>query len=159
MRLNVADLYYIPNFQFDNGNNRDKYLIVLTDSVNDRLLLTLPTSIGRVPDHLENNQAGCISCDKSQFNCYRFLQGEVVTDGAPQFFFPLDTHLYGEWIGDWSANALQMDYSVNGVDYEFMGQIKKEIFKAILVCFLESSKVKRKFKPRLQKILDSLSNH
>jgi len=153
MRLNVADLYYIPNFQFDNGNIRDKYLIVLTDSVNDRLLLTLPTS---VPGHLEKNQSGCISCENSQFNCYRFLQGEVVTDEATQFFFPLDTHLYGEWIGDWSANALQLDYNVDGVDYEFKGQIKKEIFENILLCFIGSSKVKRKFKPRLQKILDSL---
>lgn len=157
MKLSAADIYYIPNFEFQNGEHRDKYLIVLTEGKDDRLLLTLPTSIGRIPEHLEKGQQGCINCDRSQFNCYRFLKGQDVTDGESPFSFAKDTHLYGEWIADWSASSLKLDYNVEGVDYEYIGALKSELFKEILHCFIHSFKVKRKFKPRLQTLLDSMT--
>jgi len=89
----------------------------LTQNQDNTIVLSLPTSKGRVPDHLENGQFGCINCDTSLFNCYRFLNGIDITDSNPSFNFPLDTFLYGEWIQDWSSETLKMDYSVEDVDY------------------------------------------
>ncbi len=156
MKLEFSDLYYIPNFKFPNGNTRDKYLLVLTNSDNaQKLLLTLPTKIGRVPSHLEKGQFGCINCDQSHFNCFRFLKNINVTS-PPGFSFPLDTYVYGEWIQYWDTKSLKMDYSVEGIDYEYIGKIKADIIKDILRCFVGSVKVKRKYKTMFQEMLGNL---
>ncbi|WP_297333342.1 hypothetical protein [Flavobacterium sp.] len=156
MKLEISDLYYIPNFQFNNGSNRDKYLLVLSEEGNNKILLSLPTSKGRVPDHLENMQRGCINCDKSYFNCYRFLNGDEVTEGTTPFCFPLDTYVYGEWIQDWDSQSLKLDYSIDGIDFEFKGKLKGDLLKDILRCFIKSIKVKRKFKKVFEKTLQTL---
>lgn len=156
MKLEFADLYYIPNFQFPNGGTRNKYLVVLTDTHENKLLLSLPTKVGRVPDHLENGQSGCINCDKSQFNCYRFLKNHEVTEDEPPFAFPLDTFIYGEWIQDWNSTTLKMDYAVESVDYIFKGKLKKELIKDIILCFTNSTKVKMKYKKIFKELYQQL---
>jgi hypothetical protein len=93
MKLELADLYYIPNFHFASGSTKDKYLLVLTRNNNNTIVLSLPTSKGRVPAHLENGQFGCINCDASLFNCYRFLNGVDITEDRPSFSFLL-THFF-----------------------------------------------------------------
>lgn len=155
MKLDFADLYYIPNFQFSNGATRDKYLLVLTEDDNDKLLLSLPTSIGRVPSHLEQGQFGCINCNTSQFNCYRFLSDVEVCDTS--FSFPLDTYVYGEWIQDWSLSALRMDYAVDGVDYFYKGKLNHDLILDLINCFINSSKVKKKYKSILNDLYIKLT--
>lgn len=156
MKLDFSDLYYIHNFRFADGSTKNKYLIVLSDADESQtLLLNLPTSIGRVPAHLESGQFGCINCDKSMFNCFRFLANIEVTDN-PANFFPRDTFIYGEWIQSLDSNALKMNYPIDGIDYEYMGKIKPQILKDILECFVNSIKVKRVFKKEFLEIIQKI---
>ena len=157
MKLEFSDLYYIPNFKFTDGSTKNKYLLVLSNSDSDsKLILSLPTSIGRVPDHLENGQSGCINCNKSHFNCYRFSQNITITENPPSEF-PRDTYVYGEWIQNWNSKSLRMDYSIEDVDYNYLGKLKNEYIIDLLKCFICSIKVKRKFKKVFSFILENLN--
>ncbi len=157
MKLEFADLYYIHNFKFPDGNTRNKYLLVLSNNNSEnKLILSLPSSIGRVPDHLENGQFGCINCDKSHFNCYRFSQNVIVTENGI-FGFPKDTYVYGEWIQNWNSKSLKMDYNVEGVDYDYLGKIKNEYIIDLLKCFISSIKVRKKFQRSFSSILENLN--
>ena len=157
MNLDFSDLYYIYNFKFSDGSTKNKYLLVLSDSDSEnKIILSLPTSIGRVPDHLEKGQSGCINCDKSHFNCYRILKDVIVTKKSG-YTFPRDTYIYGEWIQNWNTTTLKLDYSVEGIDFEYLGKVKTNHLKDILECFVSSIKVKRKYKKIFLSILEKLS--
>lgn len=156
MNLEFSDLYFIYNFKFSDSSTKNKYLLVLsTPDYENKIILSLPTSIGRVPNHLEKGQFGCINCDESHFNCFRFLKNIKVTNN-PSFEFPLDTYIYGEWLQEWNHKSLKMDYSVEGVDYDFLGKLNDTYLKELLECFLNSTKVKRKYKKVFASMLNTI---
>lgn len=54
--------------------------------------------------------------------------------------------LYGNWLDDFEVSVLEASYSIEGVDYEIIGELtEKELF-SIITCFANSSTVKRKYR-------------
>jgi len=115
-------------------------LKVIDDSA---ILASLPSS----QNHLPINQPithGCLEIPDICINCYIFKANQSITKGG--WSFALDTMLYGNWLDDYSLEILNASYSIEGVDYEIIGELTELELQKVISCFAFSSSVKRKYK-------------
>jgi hypothetical protein len=146
-------LYFDP-FYFKNGNTaKPKYFIVLHNDHSHAVLACLPTRKDHVPSNITLTH-GCINADELNFNCYHFQAGVQIATNS-DFSFSEPTFVYGSQVDTYELSLLQETYQVEGVEYEIVGTMKKDEFKKLIECFVNSASVKRKFKGVLQKALDS----
>lgn len=54
--------------------------------------------------------------------------------------------LYGNWLDDFEVKVLETNYSIEGVDYDIVGELTEQELKNIIQCFASSSTVKRKYR-------------
>lgn len=140
-------LYFTP-FYFPNGNkSKNKYFIVISTSGDDLILASLPTSQDHIPNHIQKIH-GCLNDDKSQFNCYFFEKGKIVS-GCGTFCFPLDTYVYGEQVDIMSYSLLNSLYKIEGIDYLKRGKLSEKEFNELKRCLVNSATVKRRIKKLL----------
>jgi hypothetical protein len=73
-------------------------------------------------------------------------------NGSPPNF-PLDTYVYGEQVDTMNYSLLTEIYKVENKDYIKLGRLSENEFNALRECLIKSSKVKRKIKKLLSKII------
>jgi len=140
-------LIYFDPFYFKNGDeSKPKYFLVLKVIDNNVILASLPSS----KIHLPATQPvihGCLEIPESCINCYIFEANKPITKCG--WSFQLHTILYGQWLDDFSLEALNAKYQIEGVDYEIIGELTDTELKNVIYCFANSSSVKRKYKKLL----------
>lgn len=136
-------LIYFDPFYFKNGESKRKYFLVLKTYGHHTILASLPSSIFHLPQSAQHVY-GCIEMPEICVSCYAFKAGVPVTEDG--WCFPVNTFLYGQWIDEFDIQVLSKNHNINNVDYEIIGEIKKEELQKIIDCFATSNNVKRKFK-------------
>jgi len=134
------------HFILNGDNSKPKYFLVLKVINNSTILASLPSSKNHLPTG-HKIVHGCLEIPEAYINCYIFEASKPVTKDGWSFQF--DTMLYGNWIDDFSIERLNSTYSINGVDYEIVGELKDSELAEIIKCFSTSSTVKRKYKKLL----------
>jgi hypothetical protein len=143
-----GNLYYFKPFYFSEGNSKPKYFLTLYSDTQSVIVASLPSSVDYVPTHIEKKH-GCLNDLQSDFNAYYCeMDVEITVNG---WSFPTHTYLYGLWVNLYNLKDLEENYQVEGVDYEFIGRIKKQEFKAIINCFLSARTIKNKVRKLLIK--------
>ena len=128
-------LYFVP-FYFKNGNAaKPKYFIVLHNDGVNTVLASLPTRADHVPSTLEIKH-GCLNLDEANFNCYHFEANKVIATNG--WGFKLPTFVYGSQIDNYELSILKDDYQLESAEYEIIGMLKREEFKKLIDCFLNS---------------------
>ncbi len=107
------------------------------------ILASLPSSQVHLPA-AQPLEHGCIEQPENGINCYIIEPDRPITQNG--WSFPLLTILYGHWLDDYAIHQLSARYSIEGVDYEIVGDLLPEELEHILDCFRNSSVVKRKYK-------------
>jgi len=114
-----------------------------SNSSDDFLLASLPSSIDKVPASLEG-QHGCLEVPDWGFNCF-LIQPRLLITECETFSFTKNTHLYGENLDTYSEDYFSQ-YSLEDSDFQIKGIIKETLFSKVIDCFVNSSRVKRKYK-------------
>ena len=136
-------LIYFDPFYFKNGGSDPKFFLVLKIIDNNAILATLPSSKVHLPA-AQKIEHGCLDIPEGGINCYIFEAHQPITKCG--WSFELHTFLYGMWLDDFSIETLQATHSIEGVDYEIIGELKDEELQAVIQCFRNSATVKRKYK-------------
>ena len=136
-------IYYFKPFYFTDGTSKTKYFLSLYADGETVVVASLPSSVDYVPNHLEKKH-GCLNDLPSDFNAYYCSPEIAVTTN--NWSFPTHTYLYSLWVNAFSLKDLEATYQVEGVDYEIIGQLKKEELSAIIKCFLKARTIKNKVK-------------
>jgi hypothetical protein len=150
MYLPGSIIYFTP-FYFTNGKTapKNKYFIVLCHEKEELIVASLPSSQDYVPAYAEKEH-GCIDIPEGGFNCYHFSPSRVITTDG--FSFSVPTYMYANWIDTYPLTIFKDIYVVEGVDYEIIGRLTSEEFKAIIECFTYASSTKRKYKQILKSV-------
>lgn len=136
-------LLFFDPFYFKNGDSKPKYFLVIKVVDNQVILASLPSSKVHLPSH-QVLKHGCLEIPDSRINCYIFEAKRPVTKCG--WYFPLNTFLYGMWLDEFSIEILTANHSIEGVDYEIIGELTEQELKNVVECFRNSASVKRKFK-------------
>lgn len=145
----AGQIVYFNEFYFKNENTaKPKYFIILANINDEVIIASLPTRTNHASSLIDKSH-GCVNIDDRCFNAYVFEANRTVTTNG--FSFPFTTFLYGDEIEDYEISILLDVYSIEGVDYDIIGQLLPEKFNAIISCVCHSSSVKRKIKRLLNK--------
>jgi len=129
-------------FYFKNGHPaKTKYFVVLKNLENQTILASLPTSKDFIPEDIVIEK-GCVDFPEINVNCFVISSKESITDCNKHF--PRTTFIYGYQIDLYDWNYLNNHYKIEGVDFEFFGKMKQEIFEDLIHCLKNSSSVKYK---------------
>jgi hypothetical protein len=138
---------YIPPFYFKNGNtSKNKYFIVLKLVDNQIVIASLPTRTNKAPTLLQSVH-GCNNDTERCFNCYAYEAEKVITDNG--FAFPINTYVYGNEVEDYLLQTLELNYKIEGVDYEIMGKLTNEEYNNLCACLKQSTSIRRGIKKYL----------
>lgn len=136
-------LIFFDPFFFKDGDSRPKYFLVIKVVDDNVILASLPSSKVHLPASQPIHH-GCLDVADSGINCYIFEANLPVTKCG--WCFELNTFLYGMWLEDYSIDVLNGKYSIEGVDYEIIGELTDEELHNVIHCFRNSSSVKRRYK-------------
>jgi hypothetical protein len=136
-------IFRFDPFHFNSGGSKSKYFLVLKVIEGQVILACLPSSKVHLPAS-QTLSHGCLDQPENGINCYIIEANRPITQNG--WAFPLTTILYGMWLEDFSVIQLQERYSIEGVDYETIGDLVPEELNQILQCFGNSTQVKRKYK-------------
>ncbi|MDO8930231.1 MAG: hypothetical protein Q7W54_14755, partial [Bacteroidota bacterium] len=139
-----GNILYFKPFVFPNGDlPKNKYFIILQTIGSNVLIASLPTSKDFIP-HLVQKKHGCIDVPQYQVNCYCFQPGKIVTKN--NFSFPVETFVYGYQVDQFDKTKFDSLYVVDGVDYEIIGELKKDEYLSLINCIKNSASVSRKIR-------------
>ena len=136
-------LIYFDPFYFKDGGSKPKYFLVIKLVNENVVLASLPSSKVHLPAD-QSIQHGCLEVPDSGINCYVFEANRPVTKDG--WSFELHTFLYGMWLDDYPIDVLKANHSIQGVDYDIIGELSDDELRRVIDCFLNSSSVKRKYK-------------
>jgi hypothetical protein len=136
-------LIYFNPFYFKDGGDKPKYFLVIKVINENVILASLPSSKVHLPSALPIEH-GCLDVPDSGINCYIFTAKRPITKSGWSFEF--NTFLYGLWLDEFNLEILKANHSIEGVDYEIVGELTEEELENIIDCFRNSSSVKRKYK-------------
>jgi hypothetical protein len=140
-------LIYFDPFHFKDGSQpKPKYFLVLKVVGDNVILASLPSSVNHLPS-TQPLHHGCLEIPDACINCYIFEAGRPITTAG--WSFPLNTMLYGNWIDDFEVSILETNYSIQGVDFEIIGELTAQELKGVTDCFATSATVKRKYRRML----------
>lgn len=140
-------ILYISPFYFKNGNtSKNKYFIVLKIVDNQIVIASLPTRSNKAPSLIQHEH-GCNNDTERCFNCYAFLASRPITDNG--FSFPVNTYIYGKEVEDYSLQILQLNYRIEGIDYEIMGTLTSQEYDDVCNCLKQSTSIRRGIKKYL----------
>ncbi len=151
MNFPVGTVIYFTPFYFPNGKSapKNKYFIVLGHMDEQWVAASLPSSVDRVPDGMEQEH-GCLHLPKAMFSAYIFEADKPVTNGG--WGFPLTTYIYTAWVEAFDKRIFSEVYTVADVDYTVMGRLTKEEYTALVQCALTSGDLKGRFRNILKKV-------
>jgi hypothetical protein len=136
-------LIFFDPFYFKEGGSKPKYFLVIKVFDDNVVLASLPSSKVHLPATQTINH-GCLEIPDMGINCYIFEANHPVTKDG--WSFNLDTFLYGMWLDDFNIEVLKSNHSIEGVDYEIIGELNNEELQNVIKCFKNSASVKRKYK-------------
>lgn len=136
-------LIYFDPFHFKDGSSSPKFFLVLKVYNGNAILASLPSSKFHLPQNQEIKH-GCLEIKDACISCYIFMANSPVTKDG--WSFELNTFLYGQWIDEFIIQDLSSKYSLEGIDYDIIGELRDDELKKIIDCFLNSNVVKRKYK-------------
>jgi hypothetical protein len=140
-------ILYISPFYFKNGNtSKNKYFIVLKIVDRQLVIASLPTRSNKAPALIQTEH-GCNNDSERCFNCYAFQAGRPIAENG--FSFPINTFVYGNEVEDYSLETLQLNYRIEGVDYEIMGSLTKKEYADLCACLKQSTSIRRGIKKHL----------
>ena len=84
------------------------------------VLAGLPSSKVHLPASQDLSH-GCLDKPENGINCYIMEANRPVTQNG--WAFPLTTIIYGMWLDDFLIPQLNERYSIEGVDYEIVGDL------------------------------------
>ncbi|HVX50487.1 MAG TPA: hypothetical protein VHB48_10025 [Chitinophagaceae bacterium] len=87
---------------------------------NNIILASLPSSQSHLPQK-QVIQHGCLEIPETCITCYIFEAGRPVTQAG--WAFELHTFLHGHWLNDYTLEMMQLNYVIEGVDYEITGDL------------------------------------
>lgn len=126
-------------FYFKNGAPRKpKYFVILKHIGETLMMVSLPTSKDHIPSEITLQQ-GCVNDLERGVNAYVFNKGCQVTES---FAFPRRTFIYAEQVDEYGMTYLD---AMNSKVVE-LGQIKSDLFNAIIDCLKGSKTLKRKYR-------------
>lgn len=140
-------ILHIPNYEFDNGERKNKFFLLLKETDNTQLIVSLPSSQEYFPTGTKVTH-GCIELEKAQQTTYCFIANTSICSDT-LFSFSKDTFLHGCWINSINKLSFFQRYSVENVHYEVKGVLSKSELNAVIQCFKNSCIVKNKFKKLL----------
>ena len=136
-------IFFDPFFFKDGSASKPKYFLVLKVFNESVILASLPSSQSHLPIN-QKIEHGCLEISESGINCYVFEANRPITKNGWSFKF--DTFLHGLWLDDFNIAELKANYSIEGVDYQIVGELTDEELNSVINCFKNSSSVKRKYK-------------
>lgn len=139
-------LIFFDPFYFKDGGSKRKYFLVLKTVDDNVILATLPSSQAHLPSGLTFHH-GCLEIQNIGVNCYIFEANRPITKCGWSFEF--NTFCYGPWLDDFNITVLHAYHSIEGVDYEVIGELTNEELQQIIECFRNSPSVKRKYRRML----------
>ncbi len=145
--LTAGNVIYFAPFYFKNGEPaKNKYFIILRNIDDKIIIATLPTSSNKAPSLIEIVH-GCIDNQERCFNCYIFQEKKPVCTN--EFYFELNTYVYGNDVENYEAANLNKNHAIEGVDYEIMGKLKDNEYNDLYKCIKTSKSVKQRIKKLL----------
>lgn len=146
--MDEGTVLYIYNYEFEDGDTKNKYFLFLKEIDGNQLIVSLPSSIEYFPTGTTINH-GCIELPQAQQTTYCFKSG-ITLDANANFSFPEDTYLHGCWLKDNISKTLFFQtYPIKGIHYEIKGVLEEQELSAVIDCFKQSSSVKRRIKKLL----------
>ncbi|MCO6147526.1 hypothetical protein [Flavobacterium sp. NRK1] len=142
--MGEGTLLHIPNYEFENGERKNKFFLIIREIEHVQLIVSLPSSIEYLPSDIEIVH-GCIELEKAQQTTYCFKAERVIASNTA-FSFKKDTYLHGCWLHGIDKTAFFQKYSVENLHYEIKGVIDQHELNAIKKCFKNSCVVKNKYK-------------
>ncbi len=140
-------ILYISPFYFKNGNtSKNKYFIVLKVIANQIVIASLPTRSNKAPSLIQSEH-GCNNDTERCFNCYAYQANRIITNNG--FSFPINTYVYGNEVEDYSLQTLNLNYRIEGVDYEIMGTLTNQEYADLCACLRQSTSIRRGIKKYL----------
>lgn len=136
-------LIFFDPFYFKDGGSKPKYFLVIKVIEENIILASLPSSKVHLPAN-QHIRHGCLEVQDSGINCYIFEANNPITKCG--WSFQLNTFLYGMWLDDFNIEVLKENNSIEGVDYEIIGELTDKELQNVIDCFRNSSSVKRKYK-------------
>lgn len=136
-------LYFTP-FYFKNGQSspKPKYFVVLKVINGNTILASLPTRKDHIPVKNEV-ESGCVELSDIGLNCFVISPKVAITECNKYFDFP--TYIYGHQLDTYELKLMNSVYRIEGSDYEVFGQMKKDVFSALVKCLKNSNSVKQKY--------------
>jgi hypothetical protein len=147
----VGTIIYFTPFYFTNGKSapKNKYFIVLGHTDEQWVVASLPSSVDRVPESIDQVH-GCLNLPEAMFSVYIFEAGKPVTSNG--WGFPLTTYIYTVWVEAFDKRIFTEVYSVENVDYQIIGRLTKTEFSALVQCALSSGDLKSRHRKVLMKV-------
>lgn len=135
-------LFFTP-FYFKNGSTpAPKFFVVLKVIDGITVLASLPSSKDFIPKNAVVKR-GCIELPDININCFVFSNEDIVTCCGKKF--DLTTYIYGGQLDSYDVDFLNQQYSIEGIDFEFFGEMKPELFSQLISCLKSSRSVKKRF--------------
>lgn len=149
MNFPVGTIIYFTPFYFPNGKSapKNKYFIVLQHDDDQWVVASLPTSVDRVPDGTEQSH-GCVHLPQAMFSAYIYEPDKPVTNEG--WGFPRTTYVYISWVERFDKRIFSEVYVVQGVDYQVVGRLTQQEYKALLTCALGSGELRNRYRKALQ---------
>lgn len=145
--MNEGTILHIPNYEFENGERKNKFFLIIKEIDSIQLMVSLPSSIEYFPTGTKIVH-GCIELDKAQQTTYCFKAHTIIASNTA-FSFSKDTYLHGCWLHSIDKTAFFQKYSVENIHYEIKGTLDSNELDCVRECFKNSSIVKNKFKRML----------
>lgn len=153
MEIAEGDILHIEDFEFPKKGKvekKNKYLIVLLDVGNAKLLLSLPSS--QIYISPEKKKPGCIHYEDQDISIYFFDKDEII--GINGFSFSKDTFIYYAQVFERSPSFLE-SYFHSG-QLALLDKLTKEAMIEVLYCAYKSRLVPERYRPLLEKRLEDL---
>lgn len=153
MDFSEGDILHIKDFKFEKKGKvekKNKYLVVLLETNNQKLLLSLPSSQIYISN--EKKKPGCIHDASLDISIYFFEKRKVIGKGG--FSFSKDTFLYFAQVFERSSEFLKK-YLEKG-QLSVLDQLTQEELIEVLYCAYKSNLIPEVYKPILEQRLEEL---
>lgn len=129
----------IKDYQFEDGSQRDKYLIVLYSNTTEAFIIhSLTTSKNNF--NLPGNQHGCNVMERNGYKIpYFFFPENVVLDTVSQFFFDVPTYVFFRTNVIKSSIQTLLDYDTSPFGVVELAILSNAELKRLLKCLLKST--------------------
>lgn len=141
-----GNILFIKDYKFENGNSKDKLLIILQVSETESYILqALTTSQDKVPDNKLHH--GCTNSSNNLFSLYMFEKDRVV--GQNGFKFHKNTFIHFQYSITKVNTSTFLKYFT---DISIFDKLDINEYKRVIKCIQNSRTLSNKLKLEFQKI-------